>query len=51
MIPGYPLDGGRVLRAVIWGITHDADRATRLAAKVGQGVAFIFILLGLYRFF
>jgi Zn-dependent protease/predicted transcriptional regulator len=51
MIPGYPLDGGRVLRAVIWGITHDADRATRLAAQVGQGVAFLFILLGLYRFF
>jgi Zn-dependent protease/predicted transcriptional regulator len=51
MIPGYPLDGGRVLRAVIWGVTHNADRATRLAAQVGQGVAFIFILLGLYRFF
>jgi len=51
MIPGYPLDGGRVLRAVVWGITHDADRATRLAAQVGQGVAFIFILLGMYRFF
>jgi Zn-dependent protease/predicted transcriptional regulator len=51
MIPGYPLDGGRVLRAVIWWITHDADRATRLASQFGQGVAFIFILLGLYRFF
>ena len=51
MIPGYPLDGGRVLRAVVWGITHDADRATRLAAQIGQGVAFVFILMGLYRFF
>lgn len=51
MIPGYPLDGGRVLRAVIWWITDDADRATRLASQLGQGVAFIFILLGLYRFF
>jgi Zn-dependent protease len=51
MIPGYPLDGGRVLRAVIWGITHDAERGTRLAAQVGQGVAFVCILLGLYRFF
>ncbi len=51
MIPGYPLDGGRVLRAVIWWMTDDADRATRLASQFGQGVAFIFILLGLYRFF
>jgi Zn-dependent protease len=51
MIPGYPLDGGRVLRAVIWWITRDADRSTRLAAQVGQAVAFLFILSGLFRFF
>jgi CBS domain-containing protein len=51
MIPGYPLDGGRILRAITWGITHNADRSTRLAAQVGQAVAFIFIMLGLYRFF
>lgn len=51
MIPGYPLDGGRVLRAVIWWVTGNADRATRLAAQAGQTVAFLFILLGLYRFF
>jgi len=51
MIPGYPLDGGRVLRAVIWWITRNADRSTRLAAQVGQGVAFLFILSGLFRFF
>jgi Zn-dependent protease len=51
MIPGYPLDGGRVLRAIAWWITHSADRATRLAAQIGQVVAFLFIILGLYRFF
>ena len=51
MIPGYPLDGGRVLRAAIWWLTRNADRSTRLAAQVGQAVAFIFILLGLFRFF
>lgn len=51
MIPGYPLDGGRVLRAVIWGITHDADRSTRLASQIGQTVAFVVILLGLFQFF
>jgi Zn-dependent protease/predicted transcriptional regulator len=51
MIPGYPLDGGRVLRALIWWITRNADRSTRLAARLGQAVAFVFILLGLFRFF
>jgi len=51
MIPGYPLDGGRVLRAVIWWITGNADRSTRVAAQVGQAVAFLFILSGLFRFF
>ncbi len=51
MIPGYPLDGGRVLRAIAWWITGNAERATRAAAQVGQGVAFLFILFGLFRFF
>ena len=51
MIPGYPLDGGRVLRAVIWWITRNADRSTRLAAKMGQAVAFVFVLWGLVQFF
>src|SRR5262252_4973382 len=51
MIPGYPLDGGRVLRGVIWWITGNSDRSTRVAAQVGQVVAFLFILSGLFRFF
>jgi Zn-dependent protease/predicted transcriptional regulator len=51
MVPGYPLDGGRVLRAIAWGITHNPNRSTRLAARAGQAIAFIFILLGLFRFF
>ncbi|HET7209919.1 MAG TPA: site-2 protease family protein [Terriglobales bacterium] len=51
MIPGYPLDGGRVLRAIFWWATKKQDRATRWAAFVGQAVAFAFILIGLYRFF
>jgi len=51
MIPGYPLDGGRVLRAIIWWANKNGQRATRLAAQVGQAVAFLFILFGLYRFF
>jgi len=51
MIPGYPLDGGRVLRSIAWWITGKMDRATRIAARVGQVVAFLFILYGLYMFF
>jgi len=51
MIPGYPLDGGRVLRAAIWFFNRNAVRATQWAARVGQVVAFLFIIYGLYRFF
>ncbi len=51
LIPGYPLDGGRVLRAILWGAQGDADRATRQAARVGQAVAALFMFYGLLRFF
>src|SRR5215831_2233466 len=51
MIPGFPLDGGRVLRAIIWWITGNPATAIRTASGVGQVVAFAFILLGLFRFF
>jgi Zn-dependent protease/predicted transcriptional regulator len=51
MIPGYPLDGGRVLRAIIWWISGNAEQSTRASAWVGQVVAFLMILLGLFRFF
>jgi Zn-dependent protease/predicted transcriptional regulator len=51
MIPGFPLDGGRVLRAIVWWINGDANRATKIAALVGQFVAFGFIVLGIWRFF
>ena len=51
MIPGFPLDGGRVLRSIVWAITKNADGSTRIAARVGQVAAFLFILDGIWRFF
>ena len=51
MIPGFPLDGGRVLRAIVWATTKNSDRSTRIAARVGQFVAFLFILDGIWQFF
>ncbi len=51
LLPGYPLDGGRVLRALIWWKTGDADRSTQIAARAGQAVGFAFIFLGIFQYF
>ncbi|HJY26561.1 MAG TPA: site-2 protease family protein [Pyrinomonadaceae bacterium] len=51
MIPGFPLDGGRVLRGLLWWITGNARRATTIAARVGQVIAFLMILYGVMQFF
>lgn len=49
LIPGFPLDGGRVLRSLIWAIRHDRAAATKIAARGGQAVAGLFVLYGAYR--
>ena len=51
LIPGFPLDGGRVFRALVWGITHNFQRATRIAATLGRGIAFLFIAWGVWQIF
>lgn len=51
MVPGFPLDGGRVLRAIVWWLTGDVKRATNVAAFAGQLVAFALIFFGIFRFF
>lgn len=48
LIPGFPLDGGRVLRAIIWKLSGNGLRATRVATFVGQMVAYLLILGGIW---
>ncbi len=51
LIPGFPLDGGRVLRAFIWGATRDTHKATLIAANTGRFIAYGFIVMGLAMIF
>jgi Zn-dependent protease len=50
LIPGFPLDGGRILRALVWWMGGDENRATRISSRVGQGVALALFGLGLWEF-
>ncbi|QBD82215.1 site-2 protease family protein [Ktedonosporobacter rubrisoli] len=51
LIPGFPLDGGRVLRAIVWKVTGRPTTATQVATFIGQLVAYLFILWGILQFF
>ena len=47
LLPAFPLDGGRVARALIWGRIGDIERATEIAASIGRGFGYAMIALGL----
>jgi Zn-dependent protease/CBS domain-containing protein len=47
LIPGFPLDGGRVLRSLVWSLTGDLRVATRAASATGQGIGWLFIASGI----
>jgi Zn-dependent protease/predicted transcriptional regulator len=50
LVPGFPLDGGRIFRALVWGITNDFSKATRYAARSGQVIAYLMIFGGIAQF-
>jgi CBS domain-containing protein len=49
LVPGFPLDGGRVLRGIAWGITGNFERATKIAANAGKAFAYVMILIGVWQ--
>jgi Zn-dependent protease/CBS domain-containing protein len=51
LVPGFPLDGGRILRSIFWAVSDDLRRATRWAAWIGQGIAWLMIGAGIAMLF
>jgi Zn-dependent protease len=48
MVPAFPLDGGRIARAIAWRVTNDRNRGTRFSARLGQGFGYLLMGLGVY---
>jgi Zn-dependent protease/predicted transcriptional regulator len=51
LVPGFPLDGGRILRAVIWNYTGDIKRATQTTSKIGSSMGVFLIIFGFFSIF
>jgi Zn-dependent protease/CBS domain-containing protein len=51
LLPGFPLDGGRVFRSIVWYFTGDLKRATGIAAGIGKGIAYAMIFFGIVGLF
>lgn len=48
LVPAFPLDGGRIARSIVWRVTADKTRGTRVAAKLGQGFAVLLAGVGVW---
>ena len=51
LIPAFPLDGGRILRAILWGIKKNLRWATRVSSGIGYGFGVLLVFLGIFKFF
>jgi Zn-dependent protease len=51
LVPGFPLDGGRLFRAIVWRATGKLSRATYLAANLGRVIAFLLMAFGIWQLF
>jgi len=51
LVPGFPLDGGRVLRSLLWWRSQNLRKATKIASNVGRAVGYVFILAGIWIIF
>ena len=51
LVPAFPLDGGRMLRALIWGVTQDLLRATRISSRIGSAFGLFLMLTGAFAVF
>ena len=49
LLPAFPLDGGRILRSILWGTKQDLQWATRISAGIGSGFGIILIIMGIFR--
>ena len=50
LLPGFPLDGGRILRSIVWAVTGDVVRGTRVASFVGSALGVAMMAFGLIQF-
>ena len=48
LVPAFPLDGGRILRALVWKLTGDQHKGTKVSAAIGRGFSGLLIVFGLY---
>ena len=51
LVPGFPLDGGRIFRSLVWGLSNNLSLATKIAANLGRLISFLFIAVGVWQVF